>query len=420
VTAAVTILVMAVLLALKGFFSGSEIALVSADKVRLRARAGQGHKGSELVLKLFRRPEYLLGTTLVGTNLATVSLVTMGAALFYALAGDGGDFYAFLFLTPLLLIFGEIVPKSVYQQKADDLAPVIIYPLWLFSLLFSPVVFVFSRIARLAANLAGVKGTDKAGYVIREQIRAMVEMAEGVASLDVFDKTRVRHAMRFGHTTVGEVMVPISEMIAVESGRSTGKAIALMRKGGYTRLPVYEEKVSNIVGIAVLSPWDIMDHATPRRDLSDFVRPTHFVSGHQKIDELLPVLHRREDRMAVVVDEFGSSVGIVTLEDILEKVVGPIDHGRYADASVGRRTRRVTQMDDEVWTVDARLPIADLNDLLEVELPAREFHTVGGLVTARLRRLPDEGENVSESGWRFTVTRVSERAVLEVKIERGG
>ena len=124
--------------------------------------------------------------------------------------------------------------------------------------------------------------------------------------------------------------------------------------------------------------------------------------------------------MAIVVDEFGSAVGAITLEDILEQVVGPIDLGRYADTSVGRRIRKVTRQEEDSWVVDARIPIAELNDLIEAELPAREFHTVGGLLASRLRHIPAEGESVSEGGWRFTALLVSERAVLEVRIEREG
>jgi CBS domain containing-hemolysin-like protein len=191
-----------------------------------------------------------------------------------------------------------------------------------------------------------------------------------------------------------------------------------MRKGGYTRLPVYEGKTTNIIGIAVLSTWEIMNKKTQKLTLSEFINQAYYVSRHQTIDQLLPVLHRRVDRMAIVVDEFGSSAGIITLEDIFEQVVGPVYRGRYSESSLGRRSRRVTKIGEDTWLVDARLPVADVNDLLEVELTAKEFHTIAGMITARLRHLPAEGETVAESGWRFTVTRISERAVLEVKIER--
>ncbi|MGE0821226.1 MAG: CNNM domain-containing protein [Candidatus Binatia bacterium] len=146
---------MVALLLLKGFFSGSEIALVNADKLRLHHQANQGRKGARLVLSLFRTPEILLGTTLVGTNVCTVAFTTLGTTTLISYVGEPGDLYAFLLFTPLLLLFGEIVPKSVYQQKSTMLAPIIIYPLRACSFLFYPVVFIFSQVARLTARLVG-------------------------------------------------------------------------------------------------------------------------------------------------------------------------------------------------------------------------------------------------------------------------
>ncbi|MGD8352009.1 MAG: CNNM domain-containing protein, partial [Nitrospirota bacterium] len=268
---------MLILLFLKGFFSGSEIALVSADKIKLRSKAERGNKGAAMVLKLFERPEALLTTTLVGTNITTVALVTMGASLMIELLGDKGDFYAVLLLTPLLLILGEIVPKSVYQQKSNDLAPVIVYPLRVFSMVFSPVIFVFSRVARLAALLAGIKRPERTVFVIREQLRTMVEMAEAVPSVGVFDRVRIKHALRFSETTVGEAMTPLAEVVAIERGRSTRDALKLLRRRGFSRLPVYEGNITNIVGIVSFTAWDLSDGSLPEQPLKKHMRPALFV-----------------------------------------------------------------------------------------------------------------------------------------------
>ena len=152
------LLSMLVLLLLKGFFSGSEIALVNSDKIKLQAMASQGHRGAKLVLRLFHRPDVLLGTTLVGTNISTVVLTTLGTLLLIRYLGEHGDLYAFLLFTPLFLIFGEIVPKSVYQQKSDQIAPIVVYPLRAVSFLLYPLVFIFSRVARVCARLLGGGG----------------------------------------------------------------------------------------------------------------------------------------------------------------------------------------------------------------------------------------------------------------------
>ena len=258
------LLLMMFLLLLKGFFSGSEIALVNADKIKLHHRAKQGHRGSQLVLEMFETPDVLLGTTLVGTNIATVCLVTLGTLVMIDAFGGKGDLYAFLLFTPLFLILGEIVPKSIYQQKSDELAPILIYPLRTFSVLFYPIVFVFSRIARLSVRLTGNKSQNSV-FITREQIRSVVDMADRGTNVGAFDRERIKRAMRFADTTVGEAMVPVTDIIALNQNRNTRKAIQLVHRRGYNRLPVYSRNISNIRGIVTLTTWDLLNPELPKK-----------------------------------------------------------------------------------------------------------------------------------------------------------
>ena len=326
-TGVALILVIIVLLLLKGFFSGSEIALVNSDKVKLTAKANQGNRGAIEVLKLFKTPDVMLGTTLVGTNVATVALTSLGTILFIDAFGSKGDLYAFLVLTPVLLILGEIVPKSIFQQKSDEIVPIAIFPIKIFSLVFYPVIFIFARIARLIARLLGGGKVEQNLFMTREQIRLVVDMTERTSSIDAFDRGRIRRVIRFGDTTVGEAMIPISEVTAISNTRNILRAIATVRRKGYNRLPVYKGNTSDIIGIATLTTWDLMDSTITEKSLSDFISPAQFVLQFQTIDQLLPILRQRDDHMAVVVDEFGSAIGIITMEDIVEEVVGDIDVG---------------------------------------------------------------------------------------------
>lgn len=413
----IIVLLMLLLLLLKGFFSGSEIALVNSDKIKLHAMANQGHKGAKAVLKQLRTPDVLLGTTLVGTNIATVALTTLGTLIMIQLFSDMGDLIAFLVYTPLFLIFGEIVPKSIYQQKSDTIAPVAVYPLRAFSFLFYPVIFIFSRIARLSARLFGAGKTDQNVFMTREQMRSVVEMAERASNVNAFDQGRIRQVIRFSETSVGEVMVPVAEMTAISLNKSTLRAIAMVRKRGYNRLPVYTGNISNISGIVTLTTWDLMNPELPKRPLSSLIKPALYVPPSQTIDELLPILRKRNDHMAIVVDEFGSAVGMITMEDILEEVVGEIDVGYDFEEYLPRRKRIFEMLNEDVYLMDSRLPIWEANDILGIRLPAKEFHTLGGLVMSRLRRIPNKGESIVESGYRFTVHEVSDRAINKLRVE---
>ena len=408
---------MLLFLVLKGFFSGSEIALVSSDKIKLRHKAKQGDRGAGLALKLFQTPDVLLSTTLVGTNISTVVLTTIGALLMIGVFGERGELYAFLVLTPLLLVLGEIVPKSVYQQKSDEFTPIIIYPLRWASLLFYPIVFVFSRVARFAARLVGAGKVEQPFFITREQLRTVVDMAEHEAALDAFGRGRIRRVIRFAETTVAEVMIPIAEATVIGRTQTTKVAIDLVRRHGYNRLPVYENSTSNITGIVTLTTWDLMDSALVDQPLDSLIKPPLYVSPLQTIDQLLPMLRRRKDHMAIVVDEFGTAVGMITMEDIVEEVVGEIDVGYDFEEYLPKRKRVFEQLSDEVYLMDSRVPISEANETLRTLLPTTEFHTVGGLVLARLRHIPKEGEFIVEDGYRFTVVEASERSILKLRVE---
>jgi CBS domain containing-hemolysin-like protein len=411
------IILMLLFLLLKGFFSGSEIALVSSDKIKLRHKAKQGDRGAGLALKFFQTPDVLLSTTLVGTNISTVVLTTIGALLMIGLFGERGELYAFLVLTPILLVLGEIVPKSVYQQKSDELTPIIIYPLRWASLLFYPIVFVFSRVARMAARLVGAGKIEQPFFITREQLRTVVDIAEHEAALDAFGRGRIRRVIRFAETTVAEAMIPIAEATVIDKSQTAKVAIDLVRRHGYNRLPVYENSTSNITGIVTLTTWDLMDSALIDRPLDSLIKPALYVSPLQTIDQLLPMLRQRKDHMAIVVDEFGTAIGMITMEDIVEEVVGEIDVGYDFEEYLPKRKRVYERLAEEVYLMDSRLPISEANEILRTLLPTTEFHTVGGLVLARLRHIPKEGEFIVEDGYRFTVVEASDRSIIKLRVE---
>ena len=413
----ITIAIMVVLLAFKAFYSGSEIALVNSDKIKLMHRAKHGDKGAELVLRLYETPETLLATTLVGTNLATISLTTMGTLMMIETFGGNGDFIAILIFTPLLLIFGEIVPKSVCQQKSDVITTIIIYPLMWSSVLFSPITFAFSRIARMFARVVGGGDAESVLSIDREQIRAMVHMAERAESARAFDRGRITRVLRFADTNVAQVMVPAAEMEAVSKTVSSAEAIALMRRTGYRRLPVFEGNVSNVVGIFTATPWQMMDPEFSTRPIGESLRAPLYINPYQSIDAVLPVLWKDGMEIGIVVDEFGSAIGLLTVEDIIEEVVG---EGNFNDDFIRDHVRRrhsYEMLADNVVLMDARMSLSEANEVLGVDLPTGDYHTVGGLVLARFRHIPKIGEVVSEAGYRFVVAEATVRGIEKLHVE---
>ncbi|MBF0368794.1 MAG: HlyC/CorC family transporter [Magnetococcales bacterium] len=415
------LLIIVIFLVLKGFFSGSEIAMVNCDKLKMRHQAKMGDAGAKLVLKLFKTPDVILGTTLVGTNIATVVISTLAAVMFINLMGSTGDMVSVLVFTPFLLILGEIVPKSIYQQKANTIAPYIIYGLRFFSLIFYPVIFIFSRIARFFTYLAGGSASQQSSFITREEIRMLLDMSEDSASARKFNKNRIRRITRFADTTVGEAMIPLAEVVGIEEDTIMEEAIELVFKNGFNRLPVFQGNLTNVVAVLTLDTWDLLEEdLSSKPELTEYTNPPLYISPKQTIDRVLPQIQARDDHMAVVVDEFGSAVGILTMEDIFEEVVGEIDVGYDFEEYKPRRRFEIVQEEDGSYVVDGRTPISEINDALHIHIPVGGVHTVAGFMVDRLHLIPSVESTYDEEDHRFTVLEADARAVTKVHIERIG
>jgi CBS domain containing-hemolysin-like protein len=332
--------------------------------------------------------------------------------------GDKGDLYAVLMLTPLTLVLGEIVPKSVFQQKANELTRKIVYPLYAFSLLLYPIVLVFSRSARLAARLSGHGGSGAELFAVREQLRTVLDTAEGAATINIFDRQRIRNVVRFGELAAADAMIPASEMNAIDINQGTQAVVRTVRRTGISHLPVFEGRRSQVVGMVSASVWDIVDRGFADLPLRELVRPACYVPTQQPLVELLPILRKREDQSAIVVDEFGSAVGIISVDAILETVVGRGEVGSTFEEHTTLARPGYTSLGNDVYLLDARLPIPDVNELLGTRIDSSAARTIGGLVVAHLRHVPGADEFITDDGYRFTVVEASDRAVTRVRAER--
>lgn len=408
---------MVVLLLAKAFFSGSELALVSSDKLKLRSKADQGDGGAKVVLRLFRNPESILATTLIGTNVSSMLLAIIGTATMISVLGPGGDLYATLLLAPIMLIFGEIVPKSIFQQRADTIAPAVARPLAALRVLLMPIVLAFSWVGRKISQKVAPKGVVASPFVTRRRLRLMLEGAERIAEPLVLDRDRIQRAVMLSGMTVGDAMVPLARCTGAPTSTTTQELLDLSRSMGDRRVPIYEGNISNIVAIATWPIWDEIDPDFEDRSLEELSISPHFASSIQRLDELLPILLARTDHMAVVVDEFGSATGIVTVEDLMAILLGDVARATRPRPSGWKQSSPIEKQGENQFLIKADAPLVEIEELLDIGLPTREFHTVGGLMTSRLRRIPALGDEIEEGGYRFTVVDATERAPTRVRIE---
>lgn len=311
---------MAILLLAKGFFSGSEIAMISADRVRLRARAARGDRGAKTALRLMREPARLLTTTLLGTNIVSIALTTLGTLAMVQAFGETGQLVAVLVFTPLFLILGEIVPKSVYQQKADSFAPVISEPLAVLQLAFAPLVWLFSGIAALAARLVGHE--DDGANAAREQVLATVQMAEKTGANAAFERGQVSRVLRFAQMSVGEVMWPLAKVEILPRNAEIADIVAARHRTAQRLVPLYERDRRFVTGVAVVEGWDLLDPGLLGRDVESILGEVLFVPEERPVNSVIDLLHTQPAATVIVVDHAGQALGLVTLGLLVRRALG--------------------------------------------------------------------------------------------------
>jgi CBS domain containing-hemolysin-like protein len=404
-----TLLVILLCLMLEGFFSGSEIGVVSADQIKLRHEAAKGSKGAKLAIAMLKKPEWLLSTTLVGTNIAVVTNTTMVTALMIHFFGDQGSWLAVVLAAPLIWVFGEIVPKSVFQQRADTLTPIVIFALRFFSLLFWPILIFFSAVTKLLAKLLG--GTDRNPFTLREEMVTMLKMpAAADGDIQPVEKQMIQRLFSFSETRVEDSMRPLIQVTAIDREATCGEARRLAIETSHARLPVFEERVDQIVGM--LYVLDLLGEAA-ERPITDFIRDALYVPATKSVQDLLMQLRQTGEVVAVVVDEFGAAEGIVTVEDIVEEVV--------EDLSDEYDTKEPAQspfhkLDERDYLTSGRTELSQIAETLGINLPSEDYSTIAGYILHRTGSIPAQGTQIEADKISLTVHRASARAIEEVRI----
>jgi len=390
-----------ILIGLQGFFSGSEIALVSADRVRLDADRRRGSRSAAIAMDMLEQPARMLGTCLVGTNLCAIAIATLATKLVIDQL-QGPPALAALLVVPFTLTLGELVPKAIYQHHADRLVPVLVHPLRIMALVLTPALWVFDQVGRLAGA-----GGSSIRTVTREEIQILLDGLQD-AELTAKDREMIRRVFAFTEAVVEDAMVPLIRVSAIPSTATCAEAVEAMILSGHSRLPVYRERVDDICGVVL--HHDLLSQADWQMSVASITRPALFVPETKRVDQLLLDMRRARQRMAVAVDEYGGAVGIITVEDLLEEIVGEIE-----DES-DREGPRVRRLGEREWLASGRAEREHLEEECGLELPDGDFETIAGYILSTLGRIPRLGETVTVDAHTLTVSKVTDRAILEIYV----
>ncbi len=408
---AAEILLFVICVLLSAFFSSSEVALIGITRAKVRTLVNEGRPGSAAVAALKESPEHLLITILIGNTIVNITAASIATAMAIEAFGDIGVGIATGFVVIVLLVFSEIGPK-IYAARASDTFPLTVAPVVLFlSRIFFPVIWLVERVS----PTLGIGKEVAEPAVTEEEIKEWIDVGKEEGTIEQGEQDMLYSVLEFGDTTVREIMTPRVDVILMEDTVTFEEAIRIFNDTGFSRIPVYHDRIDNITGI--LNVKDVFSAMVSRRKSStiqEIMFDPMFVPETKKIDDLLKELQVHRVLMAIVIDEYSSFVGIVTVEDILEELVGDIMD------EYDKEEPEVQELSPGVFIVDAQMWVEDINERMGFGLPVDEaYETVGGLIIDRLGHLPQHpGEKVEIGEGRVTlvVMQMHGRRIVKVKI----
>ena len=395
------------LVAMSAYFSATETAFTSLNRIRLRTKADAGDRRAAKTLALAEDYDKLLSTILIGNNIVNNVATTIGAVLFIKLIDDlRGPTVSAIVLTVVILIFGEVSPKSLAKEHPESWAMFATPLLRLFLLVLAPLNFLFGQWKRLLSMVIRNSGGDG---ITEEELVGMVDQAETEGGLDEHESDLIRNAIEFNDLEVSEILTPRVDLVAAEEDSSMEEMASLFVESGYSRIPIYHEIIDNIVGVIHEKDFYAARYRGETM-LKNLKAPVFYTTGNTKISELLRILQKNKAHMAVVVDEYGGTEGIATLEDILEELVGEIwdEHDEVIET--------FQKQPDGSYLIACSADLDDMYDLFQVKGEC-DAATVSGWVMEQVGRVPEEGDHFQAEGLDVTVTKVEHRRVLEIQVQ---
>ncbi len=411
-----SIALLAVFLVLSAFFSGSEAALLSVQRVRLRRLVNEGSAGAKRVERMIEAPERLLPPILLGNNLVNTGAAAVGAGIAITLIADENLALAAATaaVTALLLVFGETIPKTVAARHAERAAILVAPVIQAVGWVLKPVSLVLQAISLGIARLFG--GSASISLVTEEEIKTMVEVGSESGAVEHEEAAMIRRVLEFGDRRVSEVMTPRPEVVSVGHGATIREFLALYAAKSHTRFPVVRGELDNVAGMIGVKGVmrQLADGADPGEPAAPEARPTRFVPETKRVDELFNEMRVSGDQIAMVVDEYGGVAGLVTFKRLVEGIVGKVE-----EDDAGRAVEQdIEIMDEATAEVDGGLSVTDANEQLSLGLPAGQYETVAGFLLQRLGRIPEEGAEVSYGALRFSVLEMRGVRIGRVRVTR--
>lgn len=384
------------------YFSGTETAFISVNRVRIELWRRKKEKTATLIARFLQKPENFIYTTLIGNNLANIAFASYATLYFHRYLDKK---VTWLLITTLTILLGEIIPKTLFRSLADWIIRKVAPPLYFFYYLFQPIIWIIRWISGLLLNLLQRSPAEISEFFSKKDVEVLIKESEHYVSLEQVENVFLTRLLDLKELSVREAMIPRAQIQAIQENASIEDLIKMFRKSGYTKIPVYRQSLDDIIGVVFLK-----DLFVKPSSIKELVREVLFVPETKKSLQLLRQFKQENTSMAVVIDEYGGTAGLVTSEDLIEELVGEIID-EYDAHQI-----QVRKIQDNIYSVNALIPLTRLKEEIGINLPEGDYETLAGFILNQLRHIPKREESFEYNGIKFVVTRATRRKVDWVRI----
>ena len=414
----ISFIIVIVCLILIAILSSSEVAFIAANKIKLRHLVEKGNKSARIVQKIREEHDKFFSAVILSGNLFTILATSIGTAIALNFFGEeSGIIVATVVMTVLTVIFGELAPKTFAVNHAERIALVMAKPLDIYIKILSPVIWGFNKLSNLIIRRFNGEEKPPSPFLTEEEMKAMISMGEEEGTLEKEEKEMLHNVFEFGDKGVSEAMVPRTEIAAISEDAVVADVLALVSEKGYSRYPVIKETVDNIIGILFVK--DIVrkmakEEVSSKAPIKDFLREAYYIPESKMVTSLLDEMQKKKFHIAIVIDEHGGTAGLITLEDIMEEIVG----GLQDEFETIEAEKEVEVIDERTFLVLGSTDIDEMNELIGVEIESEEFNTIGGFTFGLFGHLPKIGDQLRYKDLKFLILEMDGKKIDKIKITR--
>ncbi|MDE6024155.1 MAG: hemolysin family protein [Lachnospiraceae bacterium] len=409
----IQLIILVVLLILSGFFSSAETALTTVNRLKLRTLAEEGKKRAAKVLAVTEHSGKLLSTILIGNNIVNISASALATTLCTQVFGSRFIGVSTGILTLLVLIFGEITPKTLATKYSVQLSMIFVYPIWILMIILTPAIWFLNIITGIIFKILRVDPSGTGNAITESELRTIVDVSHEEGVLEQSEKFMISNIVDFGDALSKDIMIPRADVVFADATSTYDELVSIFTKETYSRIPIYEDSKDNVIGLLYLKDLFFYNEAHGQEgfDLRNILRKPLFVYEYQKTSQIFADMKTSSVTMAVVLDEYGVTSGIITMEDLIEEIVGEIRDEYDQDEANSIKT-----IEENVYDIDASIKLNDLNDAIGTSLESEDYDSLAGFVIELLDKLPDEGETASFHNLTFKVTKVNKNRIERITL----